>query len=417
MNILFLSQFFTPEPFFKALPFAKGLARRGHRVEVLTGFPNYPGGKIYPGYHLRPWQTEYLEGIRLTRVALYPSHDQSPVHRALNYMSFALSATLLGPFFAGRPDIVYVYHPPITTGVPACVLRALRGVPFVYDIQDLWPDTIAVLGGGVPRLAMSLLDRWCSFVYRQAAHITVVSPGVRAALIQRGVPDNKVSVIYNWCDEDNIHPVSRNATLARRFGLAGRFNVMFAGTMGLAQSLDTVLDAAGLCAAVNPGVQFVFVGAGVERARLQAKAAREGLRNVLFLPSQPIEMMAPVLSLADVLLVHLKDDPLFQITIPSKTQTIFAAAKPILMAVAGDASTLVESARAGCTIPPENPQQMADAVLAMASMSPECLRTMGACGRSFYLREMSMETGIDRFEQLFQTVSRTRQAAPQQIAQ
>ncbi|MGH9645557.1 MAG: glycosyltransferase family 4 protein, partial [Bryobacteraceae bacterium] len=173
MKILLLSQFFTPEPFFKALPFAKGLARRGHRVEVLTGFPNYPGGRVYPGYHIRPWQREQMDGIPVTRVALYPSHDQSALRRAVNYASFAMSASLLGPFFAGRPDVVYVYHPPATAGLPACVLKLFKGVPFVYDIQDLWPDTIGTSGMMSSPAVFGAVARWCSFVYRHASHLTV----------------------------------------------------------------------------------------------------------------------------------------------------------------------------------------------------------------------------------------------------
>jgi glycosyltransferase involved in cell wall biosynthesis len=413
VKILFLSQFFTPEPFFKALPFARGLARRGHSVEVLTGFPNYPGGRVYPGYRIRPWQTEYLDGIRVTRVALYPSHDQSAISRAFNYASFALSASALGPFLASRPDVVYVYHPPATVGLPACILKMFKGVPFVYDIQDLWPDTIATSGMMTNSLVLNGLKRWCSFVYRQADHLTVLSPGFRRALIGRGVPEDKISVIYNWCDEDNIRPQGRDEALAQRLGLSGRFNVIFAGTMGVAQGLDAVLEAAAICAPINPAVQFVFVGGGIEKARLEAKA--QGSPNVLFLPRQPAGEISSLLALADLLLVHLKDDPLFRMTIPSKTQAFLAASKPILMAVSGDAADLVERAQAGITVQPENAAEIAQAILQMARLHPDRLREMGSRGRSFYLREMSMDAGIQRFEQLFLTVAgQAQKLAPPQ---
>lgn len=406
MNILFLSQFFTPEPFFKALPFAKGLARRGHHVEVLTGFPNYPGGKLYPGYRVRAWQVEELDGIRITRLPIYPSHDRSVLRRCLNYSSFALSASMLGPFFAGRPDAVYVYHPPITTGLAACTLRLLKGTPFVYDIQDLWPDTItSTFSGDWSPSLLGALARVCSLVYRQAAHLTVVSPGFRRTLIERGVAADKITVMYNWCDEDSIYPAARDEDLARRLGLSGQFNIMFAGNMGLAQSLDTVLQAAQLCSDRDPRIQFVLVGGGIERERLEATARGLALPNVRFLPQQPMEEMAPLLALADVLLVHLKDDPLFRITIPSKTQTVLAAAKPALMALTGDAAALVERAQAGIVIPPENPREMAEAALTMARMNPAHLQEMGRRGRAFYLRELSMEAGIERFERLFQAVA------------
>lgn len=219
----------------------------------------------------------------------------------------------------------------------------------------------------------------------------------------RGVPEDKISVIYNWCDEENIHPQARDEALAQRLGLAGRFNVIFAGTMGVAQALDAVLEAAAICAPINPAIQFVFVGGGIDRARLEAKAA--GRPNVLFLPRQPADEISSLLALADVLLVHLKDDPLFRMTIPSKTQAFLASSKPILMAVSGDAAELVERAQAGITVQPANAAEIAQAVLQMARLHPDRLREMGSRGRSFYLREMSMEAGVQRFEQLFLTLS------------
>jgi glycosyltransferase involved in cell wall biosynthesis len=402
VRILFLSQFFSPEPFFKALPFATALARRGHAVEALTGFPNYPGGRLYPGYRLRAWQRETLEGIPITRVALYPSHDRSPIRRALNYTSFALSAAVAGPFLVGRPDVAYVYHPPATVGLPAWALKTLKGVPFVYDIQDLWPDSIAASEMMTDSMALGAIRKWCSFVYRQAHHLTVNSPGLRGVLASRGVPEDKISVVYNWCDERNIRPVEPDEGLRLRLGLNGSFVVMFAGTMGMAQGLDVILDAAALCAPINPSIRFVFVGGGVERARLEAKSA--GASNVLFLPARPMEEVSGLLALADVQLVHLRDNPLFRITIPSKTQASMAAAKPLLMAVAGDAAELVRRSGAGLTAPPENAPEIARALLEMARLSPIRLREMGLQGRSFYVQHMSMEVGIALYEQLFQSV-------------
>ena len=164
MRILILSQFFDPEPIVKGLPFARELSRRGHAVEVLTGFPNYPGGKLYPGYRLRPWQREVLDGIPVHRVALYPSHDGSAVRRTANYASFALSAAVAGPFLVRKPDVVYVYHPPATVGLPALVFRALRGCPVVYDVQDLWPDSVASSRMVGSPWIIKALDRWCRLV-------------------------------------------------------------------------------------------------------------------------------------------------------------------------------------------------------------------------------------------------------------
>ena len=152
MKILILSQWFDPEPDFKGLLFARELVARGHEVEVLTGFPNYPGGKIYPGYRIRPWARERLDGIDVLRVALYPSHNNSGLHRIFNYVSFFISAAVFGTALIRKPDVMYVYHPPITVGFAATVIGFLRRAPFVYDIQDLWPDTVAASGELVPQI-------------------------------------------------------------------------------------------------------------------------------------------------------------------------------------------------------------------------------------------------------------------------
>jgi glycosyltransferase involved in cell wall biosynthesis len=401
MRILILSQWFDPEPTFKGLLFARELAARGHDVEVLTGFPNYPGGDVYPGYRIRPWVREQIDGVSILRVALYPSHDKSAVRRALNYTSFAISAAFIGTALIRKPDVVYVYHPPATVAFAAMVIGFCRRAPFVYDIQDLWPDTVAASGMMSSPAAFNLLAKWCNFVYRRARHIVVLSPGFKQQLAHRGVRPAKIDVIYNWCADTTIQPTVPAPDLVSTLGLSGYFNVMFAGTMGTAQALDSVLDAAALCPDTLPNVQFVFVGAGVERDRLEKKAGDLGLTNVRFLPRQPMSAMGAVLGLADVLLVHLKDHPLFSITIPSKTQAYMASGKPILMAVRGDAAQLVTQSGGGLVCEPENPRSIADTVARLAGMSPEERRSMGEAGKRFYDEQLSLKTGVTKFEALF----------------
>jgi colanic acid biosynthesis glycosyl transferase WcaI len=200
MRILILSQWFDPEPTFKGLAFARELVRRGHEVEVLTGFPNYPGGEVYPGFRVRPWQRERVGDISVLRVPLYPSHGRSVPGRLANYGSFALSASI-GSAFVKRPDVIYVYHPPGTIGLPAIIARVFRRAPVVYDVQDLWPDTVAATGTLTHSTVLRLLGRWCRLVYRNADRLVVLSPGFKTALMERGVPESKIDVIYNWCDE------------------------------------------------------------------------------------------------------------------------------------------------------------------------------------------------------------------------
>lgn len=404
MRILILTQWFDPEPTFKGLLFAKELIRLGHEVEVLTGFPNYPGGKIYEGYKIKLFQRESIDGITVFRVPLYPSHDNNAIKRIVNYISFALSASLMGFFLVKRPDVIYVYHPPATIGLPALFLHLLYRVPFVYDIQDLWPDTLAATGMVGNCTALWLVDKWCRFIYSQAAKIVVLSPGFREILVKRGVYGHKIEVIYNWCEDDKIKSTDRDEAMAHELGMAGQFNVVFAGTMGKAQALDAVLDAASLLRDKLPKIQFVFVGGGIDVNRLKEKAIEQGLRNVCFLTRRPPSEIGNVLSLADVLLVHLRDDPLFRVTIPSKTQAYMAVGRPILMGVRGDAAALVEEAGAGITCTSGDSHSIAGGVEKLFKMPREELERMGSNGKKFYERELSLHIGAQRFEKIFQSV-------------
>jgi colanic acid biosynthesis glycosyl transferase WcaI len=407
MKILILTQWFDPEPTFKGLLFARELAARGHEVEVLTGFPNYPGGKVYPGYRIRLWVREQIDGINVLRVALYPSHSNSGFGRALNYISFALSAAVIGTALIRKPDVVYVYHPPITVGFAAAVIGFLRRTPFVFDIQDLWPDTVAASGMMSNPAALTVLDKLCEFIYRRARHITVLSPGFKEQLVGRGVPPDKIDVIYNWCDETSLKHDCRSLT---RLGATDRFCILFAGTMGLAQGLDSVLRAAQICRTAVPSAEFLFMGGGVERRRLETMAKEMGLDNVKFLPRQPMHAMGSILAGADALLVHLKDDPLFRITIPSKTQAYLATGKPILMGVLGDAADLVTRARSSVVCEPGNPHSIAGAVKELVDTSGERLAEMGRAGRAFYERELSVSVGVDKFDRVFKAAINGRSA-------
>jgi lipopolysaccharide/colanic/teichoic acid biosynthesis glycosyltransferase/glycosyltransferase involved in cell wall biosynthesis len=405
MRILIVSQWFDPEPTCKGLLFARELVARGHQVEVLTGFPNYPGGKVYPGYRIRPWAWERLDGIDVLRVCIYPSHDNSGFQRVLNYMSFALSAAVIGTALIRKPDVMYVYHPPITVGLAAAVIGFLRRTPFLYDIQDLWPDTVAASGMMSNPTALGLLGNLCKFVYRRASHITVLSPGFKKTLTARGVPSGKMDAIYNWCQEESVP--RRTSLPAERLGRADRFCVLFAGTMGRAQGLDSVLLAAQICQTSVPIAEFLFMGAGVDRSRLERMAEELQLDNVRFLPPQPMQAMGRILAGADALLVHLKDDPLFRITIPSKTQAYLAAGKPILMAVRGDAADLVKRSQSGVLCQPGDPQSIADAVKKLIVAGPEDLASMGRNGKAFYDGALSLSIGAGEFDRIFKMVIQT----------
>lgn len=402
MRILILSQFFDPEPTLKGLAFARALASRGHQVEVLTGFPNYPGGKVYPGYKLRIYQREIHDGVIVHRVPLYPSHDRSALRRLFNYASFALSSALVGPFVLSRPDAIYVHHPPLTISIAATLLRRYMRSPYVLEIQDLWPDTLSATGMISNGRMLRVVDLWAKWAYRDAARIVVISPGFKRALTQRGVPAEKVDVLYNWSEEGRLSvPAEAAGNQCAEFGFDGRFNVVFAGTMGIAQGLDTVLDAARELCTSDPEVQFVFIGGGIDRARLVERVEKEGISNVRFIERQPVERIGTFLRMSDVALVHLRDDPLFAITVPSKTQAYMYAGIPIIMAVRGDAARLVELAGAGVACEPQNAHALVATVRQLAAMPREQLRAMGAAGRRYYEESLSLQAGVTAYERIF----------------
>lgn len=396
MKILILTQWFEPEFTLKGMLLARELKRHGHEVEILTGFPNYPGGVLYDGYRIKPFQREVIDGISIIRVALYPSHDRSAFRRSLNYISFTLSAAIFGAFLIKRADIMYVYHPPGTIGFAAWTLSTLKGIPFIYDIQDFWPETLRSTGMVNNHTILSIIDRFCRLSYRLARHIVVLSPGFKDLLLQRGVDESKISVIYNWADERYLYPKEPVISKDEMSILDGKFNIIFAGNLGRAQALHYVLDAAERMQACFRDVQFVFVGTGLEEQSLKDRARTSGLANVHFLPRRPISQVTDILAAADVLLIHIKDDPLFEITVPSKTQAYMSVGKPILMACRGDARDLVERAACGLCCDPGNIDQLVGCIQALYGMSKRERAQLGLNGRRFYEQELCLAVGVKK---------------------
>lgn len=398
MRVLILSQFFTPEPAHKGISLAKGLRDRGHDVEVLTGFPNYPVGKVYSGYRIRPWTHEIMDGIRVNRTALYPSHNARAVSRICNYLSFGSTAAVFGPWLVKKPDVIYVYNL-ITLGTAARIMRLFRGSKILLDVQDLWPESVTSSGMLKNRALQWCLRRWCRREYASPDKLVAQSPGFKKELTARGVPESNIEVLYNWCDELHMVMPEPDEQTAQTLGFANRFNIVFAGNMGIMQNLDVVIECARRIADTAPDILFTLVGGGVDVDRLKGLA--KGLHNVQFLEPRPRSEIGEILALADVLLVHLKDDPLFRITIPSKIQAYLYAGKPILCGVQGDATDLVQRAGAGNTFAPGNVDSLMDAVLKMRSADSTTLEAMGRAGHCFYREQLSLDVGVHKFEEIF----------------
>ncbi|MGR3062240.1 glycosyltransferase family 4 protein [Vibrio vulnificus] len=401
MKILLLTQWFDPEPTFKGLLFAQALRDEGHEVEVLTGFPNYPGGKVYDGYKILPYQKEILDGIVVHRVPLYPSHDSSALKRIFNYVSFAVTSSILGLIKTRNIDVIYSYHPPLTTSLSALLLSFFKRVPFVVDIQDLWPDTLAATGMIKNPKVLKIVEMACRLVYRRAAKIAVLSPGFKQRLISRNVPEKKIELIYNWCNEPALNNYQQCSV---QLPSNGKLNLVFAGNLGFAQGLPAIIDAAEILMENNTPVNVVFVGDGTAKADSIDKSQYKGLDNVYFLPRVPMNQIGSILHQADILLVHLNDDELFRITIPSRTQANLAIGKPIVMGVRGDAADLIDMAGAGITCEPNNPTALVGAIQQLVDMSPQERDLMGQKAKHFYYENLSLKHGVSRFISIFEEI-------------
>jgi glycosyltransferase involved in cell wall biosynthesis len=339
------------------------------------------------------------------RVPLYPSHDASAFRRILNYVSFGITSFLAGLLVVGRKDVIYACGPPVTVGVGAALISLVRRIPFVYDIQDLWPDSLGATGMFNNSFGSKIIGNICNWVYKSATHITVQSLGVKERLIIRGQPKVKLSVIFNWCDEVSIvTELTSNNKLSNYSPYStpsSTFDVLFAGNMGKAQDMDTVLEAGRLLQIETPWIRVFLLGGGIEVPRLKNSVKNKNITNVTFIPQMPMAEANKIIACADVLLVHLKDHPLFKITIPAKTQAYLAAGKAILMAVPGDASRLVLESNAGVCAEPSNARSIADAIQKLAALPISELQKMGENGRTFYWKSMSLDVGARRFLEIF----------------
>jgi colanic acid biosynthesis glycosyl transferase WcaI len=389
---------------------ARSLAARGHSVRVVTGFPNYPTGKVKAGYRLARRLDEEIDGVSVRRVALYPSHDQSNLRRFVNYSSFALSASTSALDVLRNLDAVWVYNSPATIGLPSWLASAAGGPPHLMHVLDLWPDSIAFSGlaGGRSYAVMApLLERWCRFTYRQAASIACISVGVLDELAARGVPRSKLHYVPVWTDETRHHPRSRDRDLARSLGVDDAFVLLYAGNLGYTQGLETLLDA---CARLRdlPGFHCLVAGSGTAEKALRAQAASLSLHNLTFLGRRPAAEMGALMSIGDLHLVSLNNHPLASMTLPSKLLATLASARPVLAVATGETARVVREAAAGWTVAPGDTDGLVDALRQAHGGGRASADRLGAAGLRYYQRELSTERGVDTIETLLTSLSSSR---------
>ncbi|WP_437525870.1 glycosyltransferase family 4 protein [Sorangium sp. So ce726] len=408
MRILYVTPYFPPEPGAPAArvsELARAWQRAGHNVTVLTGMPNHPTGVIPPEYRGRIRVEEDFHGVRVLRTWVYAAANRGKVRRSLAYGSFALSALTLAQRDLPRADVLIATSPQFLTAVAGYGLSRLRGLPFVFEVRDLWPESIVAVGalpeGHAVVRGLTLVEE---HLYRAADEIVVVTRSFRERLMERGVPADKIEVIPNGVDLGRFKPSSRDTPLRAELGFGDRVVVAYVGTHGMAHGLTAVLDVAhGLRA--RDDIRFLFVGEGAERANLETRARELGLSNVTFLGVRPRDAMTEVYATADICLVPLRKTELFQTVIPSKIFEILAMERPIVISVDGEARSIVEEAQAGLFAPPEDVAAMTQGILALAA-DPEKRRRMGKAGREHVIRSFDRDTLAHDYTEILERVLR-----------
>ncbi len=364
MNILFLTENFPPETNAAATRVYERACywvAWGHRVTVVTCAPNFPHGAVFPGYRNRWYQTEEMSGIRVVRVKTFIAANRGVVRRSLDFLSFMVNGFLAG-LLQPRPDVVAATSPQFLAAVAGWAVGAWRRVPFVFELGDLWPASIAAVGAVRHGLLLRLVERLELGLYRRAAAVVALTNAFKRNLTERGIEPDKIAVVMNGVDLGRYGPRPRDPALADQWRLDGRFVVGYVGTHGMAHGLTNVLDAAERLTPESD-LRFLLVGAGADRDALVAAALQRGLENVVFMPPQPKEIMPAVWSLCDVALVHLRGSPVFAGVIPSKIFEAMAMGLPLLLvAPRGEASRVVLDHGAGQWVPPDDPEALAQAV-------------------------------------------------------
>jgi glycosyltransferase involved in cell wall biosynthesis len=402
MRILLLTQYFPPET--GAAPqrlsdVARRLARFGHEVTVLTSLPNYPTGKIFDGYRGRVFMEERRDGIRILRTWTYASLSRSFLRRLLSYFSFAFLATWYGIWRAGKQEVLVIESPPMFLGIPGLILSRLRRAPMMLNISDLWPESAVAMGILRNRQIIRAATALENYLYRNSYAITGQSQGIVRDIKAR-LPEIPVELITNGVDPEHfVLSAGKRDEIRRQFAFGGRCVVGYTGLHGLAQDLDSVLAAAQRLARSNPEILFAFFGDGPEKGRLQASAKERDLKNVCFLPPQPAGKMPAILSALDVAVVPLKNIPLFRDVLPAKLFECMASKLPIVLAVDGEARQLLERAKGGVYVQPEDPATLADAIRKL-SADPSLRRNLGENGSRYVFAHHDRSEIARRFANL-----------------
>jgi glycosyltransferase involved in cell wall biosynthesis len=403
---MFLTHYFPPEigaPQIRMFELAKRLAAAGHAVTVVTAFPNYPTGVVHEGYRGRFAMEEHMDGVRVLRRWVFATPNAGFLKRILNHFSFVCSS-VTAMRQAGPVEVIFVQSPPLPIGVATLVFSRLKGAPFVFNVSDIWPQSAVELGMLRNRLAIRLAEMLEMHLYRRAARVTVPTRGIFETLARRGVPREKLFLLSNGVDTTIYQPATPDPELARKLGLDGRKVFLYAGTHGLSQGLDMILEAAKLTR--DPDILYVLAGEGADKAALVDKARTEKIGNVRFLPNQPKSTMPALLNLAYAGIVSLKPLEVFRSALPSKMFESMAVGQPLVAALWGEGADVVRDAQCGLVTEPGNPRELHDAVETLAN-DPEGAKRMGRNGREYVDEHFNRDKLAVQLEEVLREVAST----------
>lgn len=350
MHILFLTDNFPPEvnaPASRTFEHTREWVKAGHRITVITCAPNFPNGKVFDGYKNHLWYSETVEGIRVIRVWSYVTANDGFFLRVLDYISFMITSTI-GSVFISKVDIVVGTSPQFFTACAAYLVSRFKRIPFVFELRDLWPESIKAVGAMDDSFILRLLEWIEIFLYRSADAIVPVTHSFKTHLIERGIAFEKIHVVTNGVNLSHFSPICRDGVLAKKLGLDNQFVCGYIGTHGMAHGLETLLDSAKLLQEQgHSDVRFLFLGDGARKLSLKEEAQNRGITNVLFVDTVPKTEVVRYWSLLDVSIVHLRASELFSNVIPSKIFESMAMGIPILHGVPGESSEIVEREKVG----------------------------------------------------------------------
>jgi glycosyltransferase involved in cell wall biosynthesis len=408
MQVLYISQYYPPEacaPAARVDSFTREWVRDGADAAVLTGFPNHPEGILHADYK-KAWQHGFVReeraGVKVYRTWLYPSANRKLWGRGFNFTSFALSAAVAGPCLAPRNGVVIATSPQILVGIAGWAVGTLRFMPWVFEVRDLWPESLVGVGQSTAdSLLYRSVGKVARFLYRRATHIVVDGEWKRRYLIDQGVEERRISVVRNGIDEDFcLDPNSPDAKLTRQqvrkeLGLGDEFVLLYAGTLGMAHGLETILQAAERLRG-RDDVVFLLMGAGAERGHLCQLLEKLRLANVRVMEKQPRERIPAFLAATDACLIPLRNQVVFKTAIPSKLFEAMAAGKPAILGVEGEAKEILLSSQAGLAVRPEDPEAMVAAILRLRNETSLC-QALGRNGRQVVLEKFLRPTQAAKY--------------------